>query len=220
MFPDCRRPQRAQGWTRGAWRRAGRSLTVCLLVGAALPPLAEAQGSSEVERQLADGEIVITVQEGGGIPPVLTEAIVDAPPAQVFALIDDCNAYPSFIPRVVTASEFERNGHRSVCSMRIDMPAPMDDRTSKMVILRTVTPGRWYRTFQHVEGEFIHNDGFWLLQPYGEGGQRTRVTYRLHSAFKTSLPDAVIRVSQRSAMRDLMRNLRKRVERPRAQEGR
>jgi ribosome-associated toxin RatA of RatAB toxin-antitoxin module len=173
-----------------------------------------AYGSGDLEEQLARREIVVTTVAGGhdDLPPLLTFAVVDAPPDKVFALIDDCSAYPRFIPRVLSASERQRQGHHSVCTMRIDMPAPMDDRTSTMAITRILAPAKWRREFKHIEGDFERNDGYWQLTPFGAGGEQTRVEYRLHSAFKTSLPSAILRVSQRGAMRDLMVNLRKQLE--------
>lgn len=192
---------------------ASRLRRVWLPALALLGMAAVADASEELEARLANGDIVVTVQEEEGfdIPPMYTRAIIDAAPDKVFALVDNCNAFKTYIPRVVQSNETQREGNHSTCKFLVDMPWPMDDLSSTVDATISVTSDKWRREFVHKDGNFIRNDGVWTLTPYGEDGKRTRVEYKLHSAFKTMLPNAFVRSGQKGAMKDLIKSMRTRL---------
>ncbi len=192
---------------------AARVRRVWLPVLALLGVVGVADAGEDLDARLANGDIVVSVheEEGFDIPPMYTRAVIDAPPEKVFALVNDCNAFKTYIPRVVQSSETSREGNHSVCKFLVDMPWPMDDLSSTVEATVSSAPGKWTREFVHKDGNFIRNDGVWTLTPFGDDGKRTRVEYKLHSAFKTMLPNAFVRSGQKGAMKDLIKSMRSRL---------
>lgn len=163
-----------------------------------------------LEERLASGEIVVTTHkvEGFSIPSLETDAVVEVSPEKFFALVDDCDGYQRVMPRVATSSEVERKGNRSICKWTVDMPFPLANLSTVVEVNRTVTAGKWRREFKQTSGDFVRNEGVWTLTQFGDNPNRTRIDYRLHVVFDSSLPDTFIRSGQKSAMPTMIKRLR------------
>ena len=166
----------------------------------------------------ASGEIKTwTEPETGGAPTYVAEGIVDAPPAQVWALVAKCADYVKNMPAIAASKEISRSGDESskwtaVCEVAADVPFPFSDlvSTSRATLTVDAKSGNYSRTWTLLHGDYHVNDGSWQLVPL-DGGTKTKVTYRIHVKPKTSLPDSVIRSAQESRLPQVIQLLRDRT---------
>lgn len=142
---------------------------------------------------------------GTGIPQLLVRAVLPAPPAKVWDVVDNCAGYRRSMPRVVASRELSRTPASVQCEMTVGMPFPFQDMVSVSESVLTLQPGRWHRTFHQVRGDYVKNDGYWLLA--GCGADQTLVEYQVHAILGGSIPDVLVRRGQLTAMRDMMRRL-------------
>ena len=174
-----------------------------------------AVGARAVE---APGEIKTwTEPETGGAPTYVAEGVIDAPPAQVWALVSRCGDYVKNMPSITASKELSRSGDESskwtaVCEVTADVPFPFSDLTSISRATMTVDAksGGYSRVWTLQSGDYEVNDGSWSLVPV-DGGKSTKVTYRIHIKPKTSLPDSVIRAAQESRLPQVIQRLRDRT---------
>lgn len=187
-------------------------------VGTALGVLVSLSASADdapatLDDRLAKGEIVMEFLkvEGVTLPELHTQLVFDAPPEQVFAIIDDCAHYATIMPRVSTSAEVSRTGENSVCTWVVDLPFPMKDVSTEVAATSRRSPGQWTREFKQTSGGFKRNEGHWTLTPFRGDPARTRIDYRLLVSMDTSMPDAFVRPAQRDGVSGLMENIRKKL---------
>ena len=187
-------------------------LIVLVLLGAlalVAPSAAIAQSSPELTVTVTSKAIA-----GSTLPQWTVRAVVPAPASAVWNVVDDCANYKRSMPRVVASRVVSRTPTRVVCHTTVGMPFPFSNLQSESEGLVAVTAGRWQRDFRHLTGDFVKNDGSWTLTPTGADGQHTQVVYVLHSIPAISVPDALIRRGQESAMHELMRNVARLARQP------
>ena len=162
------------------------------------------------ESRVAAGEVIVTTKrvEGYSIPQVGVDCVIDVPPERVWALVDDCNGYRNTMPRVADSAELERTGTRSLCKWTVAMPFPFANVSTLVEARSVVSAGGWKRDFKQLSGDFVRNEGYWHLTPFGSDGKRTRIDYRLHVVMSTLVPDSLIKRGQISAMHDMIRKMR------------
>jgi len=109
---------------------------------------------------------------------VKRSALVPYGPEQMFALVEDIESYPQFLPWVSSAKLLER-GPREVVGQLEMHRAGM----SELVTTRnTLTPAREI-TLALVAGPFKTLDGRWTFQPIGaDRGTRIELTIRFEFA--------------------------------------
>src|SRR5262245_49698304 len=76
-----------------------------------------------------------TEPETGGAPTYCAEAVVNAPPARVWALVSKCADYVKNMPSIAASKELSREGDEhtkftTVCEVVADVPFPFSDLTS------------------------------------------------------------------------------------------
>jgi ribosome-associated toxin RatA of RatAB toxin-antitoxin module len=182
----------------GALRAAVLALTTSLAAGS--PAHAEA----------ADMRIFSEAVPGSDIPWSVVEAVIDAPPEAVWALVSRCNEYKRTMPRIADSKELSRapDGMSMVCRVTADMPFPIPDLTSTTQARHKVDPGKRYeRTWKLVEGDYDINEGSWVLEAMGDGNQ-TRATYRLRAKPKMPVPDSMLGLFQQKALPDVIKGVR------------
>ena len=110
---------------------------------------------------------------------VKRSALVNKPPAEVFALINDIESYPQFLPWCSHARVESRTPEEIVATLGVRQGALQGEFTTR----NTLEPERSVR-MQLVSGPFRALEGLWLLTPV-EAGCRVDLTMRF--AFKNSL---------------------------------
>jgi ribosome-associated toxin RatA of RatAB toxin-antitoxin module len=110
---------------------------------------------------------------------VKRSALVNQPPARLYALINDIESYPQFLPWCTHASVASRTERDIVATIGVRQGALHGEFTTR----NTLEPGRSVH-MQLVSGPFRELEGRWLLTPV-EDGCRVELTMRF--AFKNSL---------------------------------
>jgi ribosome-associated toxin RatA of RatAB toxin-antitoxin module len=166
--------------------------------------------------RLGRGEVLVAeeVVAGAPTPRLVTRGVIEAPPERVWALLDRCDGYVRFMPRVAESRELSRTtdaeGRDEVISqVTIDMPFPLRNLTAKTRAVHTVAPGeRYERAWELVEGDYLRNSGSWVLVPFPGAPQRTLATYRLLVVPKTRLPKKIQSLAQSRTLPQVIEALR------------
>lgn len=106
-------------------------------------------------------------------------------PEQMFALVDDVQHYPRFLPWCSKAEVHSRDGDELVASLHIDYLKIRQHFTTRNINSR---PGSI--TMELVDGPFRHLEGRWHFQPLGDIG--CKVEFRLSYQFSSHLLEKVI----------------------------
>ncbi|HKA16284.1 MAG TPA: SRPBCC family protein [Myxococcota bacterium] len=160
-----------------------------------------------------------TEPETGGAPTYCAEGVIDAPPAQVWALVSRCADYVKNMPSISASKELSREGDErtkftTVCEVAADVPFPFPDLVSVSRATLTVdADGGYTRAWTLIRGDYEVNDGSWRLVPV-DGGAKTKVTYRIHVKPKLALPDSMIRSTQETRLPQVIQYLRDRTAKP------
>jgi ribosome-associated toxin RatA of RatAB toxin-antitoxin module len=104
---------------------------------------------------------------------VKRSALVDKPPGELFALINDIESYPQFLPWVTHAQVLSRSPTQLIARMGVRQGALQGEFTTR----NTLEPERSVR-MQLVSGPFRTLDGQWLLTPIEGGGCRVELSMR------------------------------------------
>ncbi|HSY04552.1 MAG TPA: type II toxin-antitoxin system RatA family toxin [Steroidobacteraceae bacterium] len=104
---------------------------------------------------------------------VKRSALVNKPPAEVFALINDIESYPQFLPWCTHARVEARSPTQIVATIGVRQGALRGEFTTR----NTLDPPRGVR-MQLVSGPFRTLEGEWLLTPIEGGGCRVELTMR------------------------------------------
>jgi ribosome-associated toxin RatA of RatAB toxin-antitoxin module len=111
---------------------------------------------------------------------VKRSALVNQPPARLFALINDIESYPRFLPWCTHASVSARTPQEIVATIGVRQGALEGEFTTR----NTLEADRSIR-MQLVSGPFRMLEGQWLLTPLEGGGCRVELTMRF--AFRSAL---------------------------------
>jgi ribosome-associated toxin RatA of RatAB toxin-antitoxin module len=116
---------------------------------------------------------------------VKRSALVNRPPAEVFALINDIESYPQFLPWCSYARVQSHSPQEIVATLGIRQGALQGEFTTR----NTLEAGRSIR-MELVSGPFRTLDGEWRLTPVEAGGCRVDLTLRF--AFRNPLTALVL----------------------------
>ncbi len=138
--------------------------------------------------------------------------VINAPPEAVFAVVGDVERYGKVFPRVIKSKVMRRRSPLSYdWFYRIDMPWPLSDHwcitrnTHHMDRKRRRYTRRWHL----LKGTFVHNQGFWLVRPWGKN--RSLLYYSVMLKPKVSAPDFVLHHVSRVALPRSVESMRRRV---------
>ena len=104
---------------------------------------------------------------------VKRSALVNKPPGELFALINDIESYPQFLPWVTHAKVLSRTPGELIATIGVRQGALHGEFTTR----NTLQPDRSVR-MQLVSGPFRTLDGEWLLTPLEGGGCRVELSMR------------------------------------------
>jgi len=192
--------------------------------------------------RLARGEVVISTEvvQGSPLPRVRVLAVIEAPPARVWQVIDRVADYRRTMGGVKQSTEISREpveggaggtgtcvrsggaslecgAERAKCErvrarITVKLPFPLQDLTSVTEAVHTVDPDRRYeRRWQLVEGDYHENQGGWVLEPFAADDRRTLVRYTLHAVPTIRIPAALQGMAQKKVIPRLIEHLRRQV---------
>ena len=208
--------------------RRGRAARAALLAALALagckgdPAPASAEATAELPgatpeeaAQLLAGEVLVTAEapaSGAGVT-VTARGLVEAPADRVFEVVKDCGRFADFMPRTLSSQRTEEPAGSILCEVKIDLPFPMDDLTAiTRSKIETGSDGTLTRRWALAGGDYLENKGHWSVRPL-KTGQRALLEYHLEVQPKSSVPDAVARQAQKSALPEVFEAIRRRARR-------
>jgi ribosome-associated toxin RatA of RatAB toxin-antitoxin module len=119
------------------------------------------------------------------MPTVLKTALVHRPAAELFALVDDVERYPQFLPWCCGAQVHERTPDTTRARIDVDYHG----LTSHFSTLNR-KHGAERMDLEFLEGPFDRFQGHWRFVPLGDAG--CRVEFALDYSFANAAMDALL----------------------------
>jgi hypothetical protein len=207
-----------------------RSLTIAvrlLLASVSVIVAAEKEGSGGwMEEAKGDGVLIHSrARAGSDLKEFRGIGLIDAPPHVVFAVLDDTESYPQFMPYTSECRVLKREKNTVLAYQRLDLPFVSDrDYTlrSRHEIWRG-PDGPIYRIRWEPANDLgpaskpgVQRvklcEGGWLLEPDPSGG--TRAVYSIYTDNGGALPAFLASNASRIAIRKLFDAIREQVKSP------
>ena len=187
-------------------------LSVVLAAGAHTPPASVPPRPSDA-KALERGEVVKRVEPvaGAPVPRMRAYILIDTPAEKVYALINRCGDYSTFMPRTVKSVERSRTGKTVVCELHIKLPFFLGHLKTVTRGTHTVGPPAWGRVWRLVSGTFLRNVGRWRFTPWKGDPKVTLVEYAIHAVPDLKLPDMILRKANGRSVPGMLRILRKKL---------
>ena len=163
------------------------------------------------------------VRAGTGLREFKAVGTVEAPPDVVFAVLDDSEAYPGFMPYTAESRVLNRQKNAVLVYQRLDLPFISDrDYTLRTKNERWLSDaGPIYRIRWEPANEQgppptkgvhrVHEcEGGWLLEPQGDSA--TRATYVIFTDSGGVIPPMLANSGSRMAIRKIFDAVRKQVK--------
>jgi hypothetical protein len=190
-----------------------------LLPASALGLAPEPFEPTEVQRKkLESGGVVVEVERDDGFRTDVV-ALVDAPADKVWGAIDDYDVQKEWVPDMMEMSKVVRTeGKYKICRSGTDLPWPLANRVYDLKVWnRQEAVGgvdSYVSSYSYVEGSGNINamDGYWLVQSWGDDGQKTLVRQYTIVDLGISMPKAFIKSGTNKRLPNIMKALRRRVE--------
>jgi hypothetical protein len=161
------------------------------------PLAAPAIDADERETLVAGGVVVrdLPTRDGEGVG-VLAMGLIDAPPEELWRVMDDCEGQDEFLPRIRRAVVRDRADGAHTCELVMDMPFPLEDRRqATRNRLRRLPDGGYQRYWSLAPGDWsdLRNHGSWTVHPFAD---RSLLVSRMEIVPKAPLPLWLIRAAQ------------------------
>ena len=197
---------------------------VQLAVEPSKPP--DSQDDWKLANNSKELTIYSRVRSGSKLKEFKAVGGIDAPSQAVRAVIDDIEAYPSFVPYVTECRLIKREGDSTLITYQRLAPKICEDRDYTLRVWRRSWPGtdgfvysnRWEPANElgPAEKKGVVRvkvcEGSWFLEP--DGAKKTRATYSVYTDTGGAIPVFIAnRVSQMGIGR-LFAAVRKQVKNP------
>ncbi len=165
------------------------------------------------------------VREGSAIKEFRGVGVIDAPPSEVFGVLDDSEAYPSFMPYTAECRVLKRERNSVLAYQRLELPL-VSDRDYTLRTRNEVWQGDQGRIYR-IRWEPANDlgparkpgvqrvnicEGGWLLEPNGDDS--TRATYVIYTDSGGAIPPFIANNGSRVAIRKVFEAIRKQVKDP------
>lgn len=178
-------------------------------------PPASARAATARQRardaKLAKGTILMHTRKvkGFGVPRIISELVINAPPSRVWARVRDCRNLKAVVPALAKIKVQADTPTRQRCWMEVETPFPFSDLESVLDYKRIATPQRFSLSFRMHKGDYVRNRGEWTITAFDAAGKRARVRYALHTVPKTRAPDSAITWGTKRNVRHMLSALQK-----------
>ncbi len=164
-------------------------------------------------------------REGSPVKEFKSVGEINAPAHAVFAVLDDTEAYPSFMPYSSETKVIKRTADTTVAYQRLVLPL-VSDRDYTLLSEHTTKEGpngviytiRWHpaNDLGPAEKPGVERvkvcEGAWVIEPDGKG--HTLATYRVYTDSGGSIPAIIANSGSRTAIRKVFAAIRKEVHDP------
>lgn len=176
------------------------------------------------KKKLAKGDILVELIDTPDNPVKkgVAVAVVDAPPAKVFATCGDYEHFPDFMPYVVKTAVDEREGNKTTVSYWLEFPLNIGNRNYQLALVdgkRAVDGIEIYASDWTYTGKGNIKDttGSWEIAPYGDGS-KSLVRYTVFTDPGGSFPNWVKNAAASTAIPKVLKAVRTRVASKNAKE--
>ncbi|CAN5784638.1 hypothetical protein BH20VER1_BH20VER1_05360 [soil metagenome] len=194
------------------------------------PPYQRAQSTDPQEgwsQESAGKDVVIhsRTRPGSSLREFRAIGVIEAAPGAVFAVIDDSESYPRFMPYTSETRVLKREKDTVLAYQRLELPLVSDrDYTLRSRHQRWLSPEgpiywiRWQPANDQgppqKPGVLRVNvcEGGWLLEPHESGA--TRAIYTIYTDSGGALPAVLANNGSRIAIRKVFEAIRKQVKNP------
>ena len=193
--------------------------------GAETAPRDDSASGWALEASTKDLAIYSRTREGTALKEFKGVGAIEATPAAVFAVLDDSEAYPTFMPYTAECRVLKRDKDLVLAYQRLELPLVSDrDYTLRSKNAKWIGPTgpiyriRWEPANEQgpaaKAGVLRVNvcEGGWLLEPEPSGV--TRATYSIFTDSGGALPPFVANNGSRIAIRKVFEAIRKQVKQP------
>jgi len=204
---------------------------ITFLAGAAFLIFAAEPGQNEdwkIVKQSSGVAIYSRPHAGSRLKEFKAAGEIDAPTETVHKVIDDVEAYPSFMPYTTECRVIERNSDSILTYQRLS-PKIVSDRDYTLRIEKKSWPtqngsaylNRWKPANEHGPAEkpgvfrVKLCDGSWLLEPTSEG--KTRATYFVFTDSGINVPAFLANTISETGISKLFAAVRKQAKDPKYQ---
>lgn len=188
------------------------------------PPRNDAASGWVREATNKDLVIYSRLRDGTALKEFKGVGLIEATPATVFAVLDDSEAYPSFMPYTAECRILKREKDAVLAYQRLQIPLVSDrDYTLRSKNAKWLGPAgaiyriRWEPANDEGPAEKAGVlrvnvcEGGWLLEPEGDA---TRATYSIFTDSGGALPTFVANNGSRIAIRKVFDAIRKQAKQP------
>lgn len=194
----------------------------------ALPARAADESATEWKEEESKNGVVIhsRIRAGSGLKEFRAIGGIEAPPPSVFAVLDDAEAYPKFMPYTSECRVLKRAQDFLIAYQRLNFPLISDhDYTLRSEHMKWLGPdGPIYRIRWAPANDLgpaakpgVQRvnvcEGGWLLEPSGPSA--TRATYVIYTDSGGAIPSFLAHKGSRIAIRKIFEAVRKQVRDPR-----
>jgi len=166
---------------------------------------------------------------GSGIREFKGAGIIAAPPATVEKVLSDVAAYRNFMPYVTEARIISQDGDKMVAYQRLNVPF-VSNRDYTIQIEHGTMEGpngtMSYRDTWQTDNEagpperhgavrVKVNEGSWMLEPAGQGGDSTQATYQIYTDSGGVVPAFIANRASEMIIPRLFEAIRKQARDPR-----
>jgi hypothetical protein len=173
-----------------------------------------------------DGLIIYSrTRDGSALKEFKTVGMIDALSSAVYGVLNDLEAYPSFMPYTSECSVLKRTGDCTIAYQRLAAPL-VNDRDYTLRSEHSKTPGPNGPIYR-IQWEPANDlgppekpgvqrvnfcEGGWLIEPDGAGA--TRATYIIYTDSGGAIPALIANGGSRAAIRKVFAAIRKAVREP------
>jgi len=183
--------------------------------------------ATEWKEEATGDEIIIysRTREDSTLKEFKSVGTIDARSSAVFAVLNDVEAYPSFMPYTSECSVLKRIGDCTIAYQRLALPL-VNDRDYTLRSEHSQVPGPngpIYRIQWEPANDLGPSvkpgvqrvnvcEGGWLIEPDGAG--TTRATYTIYTDSGGAIPAVIANRGSRTAIRKMFAAIRKTVREP------
>jgi hypothetical protein len=176
--------------------------------------------------RLRRGEVVVRLEpvRRGAPRAGVAIGVLEYPAERIFLAVTDFGNYDEFVPFVAWADAAPKADGSVVSFQRLDLPAPMRDRSyrirARSRVEGTGAARTWRVDWSYVpgSGDVEDHQGSWRLSRFGsagEGGARTLVAFRFFTDPGGAVPDWAMDRATRESLPWVLEGLRLQVRRHR-----
>jgi hypothetical protein len=137
---------------------------------------------------------------------------VAAPPAAVWPVLVNCDAFQDFLPSVESSKGTPRGDDSFECETWIDLPFPLEDLHSVTLDRKRVLDGGGFRRdWTLLRGNYARNIGAWTVLPWPGEADETLLVYTVDIDPDNFIPDFILRRIQSGTAPEVFDAVRGRV---------